>query len=96
MCPDCMGCKTNFDAYGVEYEFKDINASLKDLKQFLIYRDTEKVFEKWKAIHDIGIPCIVSDDGTVFTDWEGYLKERGMEPIELDSGEACSLDHKGC
>lgn len=96
MCPDCVACKYNFNLYKVEYEFLDINESLHTLKEFLILRDREPVFDHLKAINDIGIPACVKEDGTVFTDWEGYLKEQGYEVKEVQSGTACSLDHKGC
>lgn len=96
MCPDCEACKQNFDRYGVEYEFLDITASLKNLKEFLILRDQEAVFNHLKAIHDIGLPALVREDGSVFTDWESYLQEMGKEVIWENTGHACSLDHRGC
>ncbi|MBQ6527678.1 MAG: glutaredoxin [Clostridia bacterium] len=96
MCPDCRECKANFDAHHIEYEYRDVCASLRDLKQFLIYRDTMPVFDRLKAIHDIGLPAIVSEDGTVFTDWEGYLASQGLPIVYKENGQACSLDHKGC
>ena len=96
MCPDCRACKYNFEANQIEFEFLDINASLRNLKEFLKLRDTKPVFEKWKAIGDIGIPGIVDEDGTVFTDWEGYLKEKGLPVSYQDNGQACSITGKGC
>ena len=95
MCPDCVACKANFDRYGIEYQFIDINKNLKDLRQFLIYRDTLPVFEHLKSIHDIGLPaCVDGDD--VFTDWESFLKEKGFEPFYPQEKKSCSLDHRGC
>ena len=96
MCPDCVACKKNFDIYDVEYEFLDINASLRNLKVFLDYRDHNPVFDRLKAIGDIGLPAIVKEDGEVFTDWETYLRQMGKQPVYEDSGEACSIDRKGC
>lgn len=95
MCPDCMACKKNFDKNGIEYEFLDVCASLRNLKEFLILRDSFPVFDRLKAMHDIGLPGIVKEDGTVFTDWEGYLRDMGIEPESL-YGEACSTENKGC
>ena len=40
LCPDCRACKANFDRFGIEYEYRDIFANLRNLKQFLIFRDT--------------------------------------------------------
>lgn len=97
MCPDCRECKKNFDLNGIEYEFLDVCSSLKHLRQFLIYRDTLPVFDRLKAINDIGLPAIVAEDGTVFTDWESWMKEKGLPVVYGDAVQACSLsDRKGC
>lgn len=96
MCPDCVACKKNFDIYDVEYEFLDINASLRNLKVFLDYRDHNPVFDRLKAIGDIGLPAIVKEDGEVFTDWETYLIQMGKQPVYEGGNEACSIDRKGC
>ena len=100
MCPDCRNCELNFKTYGIEYEYLDINESLRNLKTFLIYRDTEPVFDHLKAINDIGIPACVDEKGKVFTDWEGYVRGLGHEVIEAEPGalgQACSLSNrKGC
>ncbi|MBR2067796.1 MAG: glutaredoxin [Solobacterium sp.] len=97
MCPDCVACKKNFDHYGIEYDFIDINLSLRDLKQFLIYRDHDHVFNHCKEINDIGLPALVMDDDSISLDWEGLLKEKGLTILEEEETvEACSLDRKGC
>ena len=31
MCSDCVECKKNFDIYNIEYEFLDINKSLRNV-----------------------------------------------------------------
>ncbi len=81
MCPDCTACKHNFDKYGVEYNFLDINKDLKYLKEFLIHRDTNPVFDRLKKIYDICLPACIDEEGNVFTDWETYLRNRGLEPV---------------
>ncbi|MBQ4289523.1 MAG: glutaredoxin [Clostridia bacterium] len=99
MCPDCINVKYNFDKYGIEYEFIDINESLRNLKVFLDYRDKLPVFDHCKEIGDIGLPALVKEDGEVFLSWEKYLEEKGLEvvyPGENSAGEACSIDRKGC
>ena len=95
MCPDCINCKANFDYYQIKYEFLDINKDLKTLRDFLILRDTLDVFTRLKKIHDIGLPAIVDEDGSVFTDWEGYLESQNKKVINV-TNTTCSLDHKGC
>lgn len=96
MCPDCRACKANFDHYKIDYDFVDINKSLMSLKKFLILRDHEPVFEHLKAVNDIGIPALQKEDGTVFTDWEGYLTKLGYKPLTIKDGKHCTLNHKGC
>ena len=51
---------------------------------------------KWKAVGDIGIPGIVGEDGTVFTDLETYLKEKGLPITYQENGPSCSITGKGC
>lgn len=93
-CPDCRNCCKNFDNYNIEYEYYDIR-ELKNLKQFLIYRDTNpRVFDRLKMVQDIGVPAIV-DGSVVFTDWEAYLKYYNHEPIDYEK-KSCSLLHKNC
>ncbi len=96
MCPSCIVCKKNFDTNNIEYEFKDITKNLHFLKEFLIYRDRESAFDRAKEIHHIGIPAIVKEDGTVFTDWETFLIEKGLKVIKEDDKKSCSITKKGC
>ena len=96
MCPDCRACKANFEANKIEFEFIDINENLHNLADFLKLRDSQPVFEKWKKVGDIGIPRIVDEDGNAFTDWEGYLTEKGLPITYQDAGPSCSITGKGC
>ena len=95
MCPDCIRCMLNMDANGLEYEYVDINADLKNLKQFLIYRDTLPIFDHCKEIGDVGVPAFVFEDGRVSVD----PADAGL--IEYGSPNACSVvdyksGRKGC
>ncbi|MBQ8979861.1 MAG: glutaredoxin [Oscillospiraceae bacterium] len=96
MCPDCVALKLNFDTYGIEYRFIDINKDLHDLAAFLAMRDGDPVFDRCREIHDIGLPALVREDGTVFLSWEKYLEEKGLAVLVPENGGACSIDHKGC
>lgn len=95
MCSDCIACKKNFDHYHIEYEFLDVCKDLKNLRQFLILRDSKECFVRLKKINDIGLPAIVKEDGEVFTDWEKYLAEQGKEVI-YENKNSCSITGKGC
>ena len=74
-CPYCVVLRENLDKNNIEYDFAEILDSLRNLKAFLILRDTEPVFDHLKAINDIGVPALVDEDGKVWTDWETWLKE---------------------
>lgn len=96
MCPDCINCKASFDKYDIEYEFIDINKSLRNLKVFLDMRDKNPVFDHCKEIGDIGLPALVKEDGKVFLSWEKMLIEKGLEPLDVCSKPSCSITGKGC
>jgi glutaredoxin-related protein len=96
LCPDCRECKANFDIHGIAYEEVDITASMKNLKAFLKLRDTLAVFDPCRAQGSVGIPAIVSGDGSVTLDWEGYLSERGLPVVYREERPACRLDGSGC
>ena len=96
LCPDCRECTANFDAHGVDYEYIDINQSMRSLKAFLKLRDSLPVFEPAKAQGAIGIPAIVCEDGAVTLDWEGWMRERQLPVVYRENAPSCSLDGKGC
>lgn len=96
MCPDCVQCKNNFDMNGIEYEFLDICDNLAYLSAFLKLRDSNPVFDRCKAIGDIGLPAVLAEDGTLFVDWEGYLKEKGLKLSYESTGSSCGMNGKGC
>jgi glutaredoxin-related protein len=52
----------------------DIGEKLLYLKQFLKIRDGNECFEPVRQRGQIGIPCIVREDGTVTFEWDEYLK----------------------
>ncbi len=97
MCPDCRNLELNFKKFNIEYLYLDINSSLKNLKEFLYYRDSYPyIFDRLKSIGDIGIPCVI-DCNNVFTDWEGFLINKGYTDLEYEeSSVSCSIDHKNC
>ncbi len=59
---------------GIEMDFKNLSASLPDLKVYLGLRDTEPMYEKVKAGGGIGIPCFILEDGTKTMDLKDVLK----------------------
>lgn len=96
LCPDCRECRANLDANGVKYKYIDITASMKALKEFLTLRDKLPEFTTAKESGAVGIPAILTEDGTVTLDWEGWLAERGQAVVYKENGPVCSIDGKGC
>lgn len=96
LCPDCRECEKNFDAHGIEYRYVDINASMKNLKDFLKLRDALSVFDICRQNGSIGIPAIVSEDGSVTIDWESILAEMGLPIVCKEEQPYCSIDGKNC
>ena len=93
-CVDCIACKRSFDESGMEYDFRDIGESLRELAIFLKIRDLNDIFNPIKGTGKIGIPALVTEDHTVILDWEEYVASHGGQAIS--SGTACSIDGKGC
>ena len=75
LCPDCADCCRDLDQAGISYEFLDISGDLRNLKALLVLRDTSPVFEEIRGSERIGIPCIVTEDGSVALDWERYVSQ---------------------
>ena len=95
-CPDCRKFKATLEANGVEFEFIDITEGLLNLNQFLRYRDNQQMFDRFKATGKVGIPFLVFEDGSMLHDWEGWCRENGIQTVNTVSGQACSIDRKGC
>ena len=74
MCPDCVKCKQELEESGVEFLYLDIGEKLLYLKQFLKIRDGNECFEAVRQRGQIGIPCILREDGSVTFDWDEYVK----------------------
>ena len=71
-CPDCVKCKEELDAAGVEYLYLDIMDKMLFLKQFLRLRE-DPAFEQIRKAGYIGIPCIVREDGSITFDWKEFM-----------------------
>lgn len=74
LCPDCVKCKQELEEAGVEFLYLDIGEKLLYLKQFLKLRDGNELFEPVRQRGQIGIPCILREDGSVTSEWDEYLK----------------------
>lgn len=74
LCPPTLYALNRLSEAGAEITFKNISASLTDLKAYLAMRDTSPVYVDVREKGKIGIPCFVLEDGTVTRDLEQVLK----------------------
>lgn len=73
LCKDCIACREALDRAGIAYEFLDFASELSNLKEFLKIRDASDLFVPARQEGQIGIPCILREDGSVTLDWESVL-----------------------
>ena len=71
LCPDTLYALNRLSEVKAEIEFKNLSASLPDLKAYLALRDSDPHYE---AVKKIGIPAFVLEDGTVTLDLGDVLK----------------------
>ena len=92
-CPYCAYVHQQIIGRENEFEYIDIGENIRNMSAFTrlrdTLRDTNPVFDRMKAIGDVGIPAFVFEDGRVSID----PADAGL--IEYGSPEACSIeDHK--
>ena len=73
LCPDTLYAINRRCEAGAELEFKNLSASLADLKAYLALRESSPLFDGPKARGSLGIPCFVLEDGTLTLDLEQVL-----------------------
>lgn len=94
ICSDCVEAKEMLkDKPDVLVEYKDITENTTNLKEFLAYRDNDRIFHEVKEEGRIGIPFFVLDDGTKTFDITQYVHTVTQKASENPS---CSIDGKGC
>ena len=95
-CPDCTQVKQLYKD-NPEYELIDIGQQARSLKEFIALRDNHPAFAKVKEHGNIGIPCFVKDDGSVFISLKQYDASVSAEHLpEYKTRSACNLDGTGC
>lgn len=71
LCPDCVKCKEELESAGVDFVYMDITSNLMFLKKFLKLRESS-AFDEIRARGQIGIPCILREDGSLAFDWQEF------------------------
>lgn len=93
ICSDCVAAKAKLRTFpNIELDFRDITKSTKTLKEFLSYRDHEKMFAPVVEAGRIGIPFFILADHTQTFDINDFLHSAE----QVQSGSSCSIDGKGC
>jgi len=72
LCPDCVKCKNELEQAGVAFVYMDITANLLFLKKFLRLRE-DPAFAPVRERGQIGIPCILREDGSFTFGWQEFL-----------------------
>lgn len=75
LCPDTLYALCRLREKNAEIDFKDLSASLPDLKAYLAVRETEPQYEAVRAGGGIGIPFFALEDGTKNLDLDEVLKK---------------------
>lgn len=74
LCPDTLYALNRLSEAKAEIEFKNISASLADLKVYLGLRQDSPVYADVRVQGGIGIPCFILEDGTATRDLGAVLK----------------------
>ncbi|MFL0167108.1 glutaredoxin [Candidatus Clostridium helianthi] len=92
ICPDCVEAKVILEKHkDIELDYKNITESTKILKEFLSYRDNDKMFTNVVKERKIGIPFFILEDGTKTLDIFDYLDiEKPKKVVN-----SCSIDGSG-
>ncbi|OOM72953.1 glutaredoxin [Clostridium sp. BL-8] len=92
ICPDCVEAKVILEKHkDIELDYKNIIESTKMLKEFLSYRDNDKMFINVVKEGKIGIPFFILEDGTKTLDIFDYLDiEKPNKVVN-----SCSIDGSG-
>ena len=91
-CPDCVEVKQRYNN-DPGFELVDIGKQARNLKEFLVLRDTHPAFVKVRERGNIGIPCFIKEDEIVIISLKKF--DDSFEPVYAE-GAACNLDGTGC
>lgn len=93
ICSDCVEAKTRLESVDMlELDYRDITESTKTLKEFLYFRDHDEMFASVIESGGIGIPFFILEGKSKTFEMNDFLDMEGM----VRTGNACSIDGKGC
>ena len=79
VCPGTMRFLSILTANGVMPDFVNATGSIGLLKEFLLVRDTDPVFEGVRGSGRVGFPLIQLEDGSYTRDVNKFLEDLGIE-----------------
>ncbi|MCI8660706.1 MAG: glutaredoxin [Lachnospiraceae bacterium] len=77
LCPDTLYALNQLVAKKADIDFKNLSASLPDLKVYLAQREGNSLYEAVREKGGIGIPCFVMEDGNTTLDLDEVLNILG-------------------
>lgn len=75
LCPDTLYALCKLTEKHAEVDFKNMSASLPDLKEYLAVREQNAMYSAVRQNGGIGIPYFELEDGTQTLDLGGVLKK---------------------
>jgi glutaredoxin-related protein len=94
ICPDCVEAKKQLmNSTDIELDYRNITEKTATLKEFLSYRDHEKVFEPIIERGSIGIPFFILEDGTKTFEISDFIDLKDIDSVP--NVNFCSIDGKG-
>ena len=76
LCPDTLYALNRLSGARAEIEFKNLSASLADLKVYLSLRQDSPVYADIRENGGIGIPCFLRPDGSICFEPEELLESQ--------------------
>lgn len=96
ICPDCVEAKSILSKNSnMELDYRNITESTSILKEFLSYRDNEKMFNPIKESGKIGIPLFIMENGTKTFDLSDIIDSSQLTQDSNANLNSCSLDGRG-
>lgn len=74
LCPDTLYALNQLVASKVDIEFKNLSASLPDLKLYLAQRESNSLYAPVREKGGIGIPLFLLEDGSTTMNLDEILK----------------------
>lgn len=74
LCPDTLYALKRLSEAKAEIDFKNLSASLSDLKTYLALRQDSPAYADIREKGGIGVPCFILEGGSATRDLDAVLK----------------------